>query len=179
MSVFTNPASSAGGHAAAYVAAVLDLLGTKDPLHVLRATPEIVGRHVRQMSLAEIRQAEAPEKWSVNEVVHHLSDSELVFGFRMRMVLSQDRPQLAGYDQDRWADRLRYRDSNHEEAFALFTALRRANLKLVTGTSPTDLQRTSVHSERGEETLKHMIRLYAGHDLVHIRQIERIRRALS
>jgi hypothetical protein len=36
-----------------------------------------------------------------------------------------------------------------------------------------------VHSERGEETVAHLIRLYAGHDLLHLRQIERIKKTLA
>ncbi len=179
MSVFTNPASSASEHAQTYVAALLDLLGDKDAIQVLRGAPEIINRHLRQIPVIQLRQPEAPGKWSVVEVVQHLSDSELVFGFRMRMVLAHDQPKLPGYDQDLWAERLRYRESDHEEALALFTALRRANLKLLTSVSAADMQRASVHAERGEQTLEHMVRLYAAHDLLHVRQIERIRRALS
>ena len=177
MSVFTNPASSAAEHATAYVAAVLDLLGSKNALQVLRETPEIVQRYLRESSEAELRRPEAPGKWSVAEVVQHLSDSELVFGFRVRMVLAHDRPPLVGYDQDLWASRLRYRDSDHDEAMALFTALRLANVRLLAGASPAEMLRAGVHAERGEQTLEEMVRLYAGHDLVHLQQIERIRRS--
>jgi uncharacterized damage-inducible protein DinB len=174
MSVFSNPASSAPAHAAAYVAAILDLLGDKNELDVLRDTPDVFNDHVRQLATDDIAKPEAKGKWSVGEVVQHLADSELVFGYRLRMVLAHDRPQLTGYDQDLWAQRLRYRESNPEEALALFTALRRANLKLLERASTADLQRVSVHAERGEETLAHMIKLYAGHDLLHIRQLQRI-----
>jgi hypothetical protein len=179
MSVFTNPASSASAHAEAYVAAVLGLLGDKDALQVLRGTPEILNRHVRQIPASDIMTPEAPAKWSVGEVLQHLSDSDLVFGFRLRMVLAHDRPVLTGYDQDLWADRLKYRESDYKEALALFTALRRANLRLLERASTADFQRVSVHAERGEETLEHMVSLYAGHDLLHIRQIERIRRSFA
>lgn len=174
MSVFTNPASSAPEHAAAYVSAVLDLLGVRDPFEVLRATPDIVHLHVRHAASEDIMKREAPGKWSAGEVIQHLADSELVGGYRFRMVLAHDRPQLTGYDQDLWADRLRYPESDPEETLALFTALRRANVRLLERASTADLQRVSVHAERGEETLGHMVKLYAGHDLVHLRQLERI-----
>jgi hypothetical protein len=176
MSVFTNPASAAAEHATAYVAAVLELLGDQDAFGVLRSTPDVLNRHVRQMQSSDIAKPEAPGKWSVRDVLQHLADSELVGGYRFRMVLAHDRPQLTGYDQDLWAGRLHYHEENHEEALVLFTALRRANLRLLERASNGDFQRVSVHAERGEETLEHMVKLYAGHDLVHIRQIERIRR---
>ena len=174
MSVFTNPASSAAEHAAAYVSAVLALLGDNDPIDVLRSTPDVVHRQVRQAANANIMKREAPGKWSAGEVIRHLADSELVGGYRFRMVLAHDRPQLAGYDQDLWAGRLRYEESDPEESLALFTMLRRANVRLLERASTADFQRVSVHAERGEETLGHMVRLYAGHDLVHVRQLERI-----
>lgn len=64
------------------------------------------------------------------------------------------------------------------EALALFEVLRRANLRLLARASAADLRRTGVHAERGEESLEHLRRLYAGHDLLHLRQIERVRRTL-
>ena len=44
----------------------------------------------------------------------------------------------------------------------------------------TDLEkRVMRHSERGDEPLGHMLKLYAGHDLVHLAQILRIRQAIG
>jgi hypothetical protein len=88
-------------------------------------------------------------------------------------------PTITGYDQDRWADRLHYVEGDPHEALERFTLLRRANLKLLERASAEDLKRVGVHAERGEETLAHIIRLYAGHDLLHIRQIDRIRGAIA
>jgi hypothetical protein len=111
--------------------------------------------------------------------MQHLADSELVWGYRLRMVLSHDRPPLTGYDQDLWADRLGYRDADAQEALNCFGVLRRVNLRLLDRATAADLQRVGVHAERGEERLDHMVRLYAGHDLLHLRQVDRIRAALS
>lgn len=179
MSVFTNPASSAAEHAQEYVTAVLRLVSDQDPITVLRQTPAQLAQQIGDLSATQIVQREAPGKWSVNEVLQHLSDSELVFGFRLRMVLAHDRPTLTSYDQDSWAERLQYREGDPQEALALFNALRGAHLKLLERTSDIDLQRVGVHVERGEQTLEQMVRLYAGHDLVHRRQIERIRGVIS
>jgi hypothetical protein len=43
----------------------------------------------------------------------------------------------------------------------------------------TDLKRVGVHAERGQESVEHLRRLYAGHDLLHLKQIERTRAAVS
>ncbi|MBK7350185.1 MAG: hypothetical protein IPI92_10005 [Gemmatimonadetes bacterium] len=68
--------------------------------------------------------------------LQHLADSELVGGFRFRMVLAHDRPRHPGYDQDRWAERLRYQDNDPATSIADFTALRRMNLGCCSNAPP-------------------------------------------
>jgi uncharacterized damage-inducible protein DinB len=179
MSVFTNPSTGAAEHASAYVAAVLDLVGDREPASILRETPAALRRAIDGLSPAQLRQPERAGKWSVRHVLQHLADSEVVWAWRMRLILAQDRPQLTGYDQDLWAERLHYDEADPSDALELFTVLRRANLRLVERATPADLKRVGVHVERGEESLEHLRRLYAGHDLLHVRQIERVRRAVS
>ena len=95
------------------------------------------------------------------------------------MVLAQDRPAITGYDQDAWATRLRYTDAEIEQALGDFDQLRASNLRLLTRMPEADRARVGVHAERGEESVAHMMRLYAGHDVLHIRQIERIKKELG
>jgi hypothetical protein len=179
VSVFTNPATGAAEHAAAYVPAVLALLGDRDPLPVLRDTPSALPRAIDGLSPGQLRAPERPGKWSIAQVLHHLADSEVVYAWRMRLILAHDRPPLTGYDQDLWAERLQYGQGDPRDALALFAVLRQANLRLVERASPADLRRVGVHAERGEESLHHLVRLYAGHDLLHLRQIERVRAAVA
>lgn len=178
MSVFTNPAGAAIEHAHAYVAAILELLGDRDPLNVLRETPDRLARVIDTTPRDVLARPEAPGKWSVGHVLAHLADSDLVWGWRLRLVLAQDRPPLTGYDQDAWADRLGYADADPRESVELFTMLRKANLRLISGATPEDLQRVGLHVERGEENLAHHLKLYAGHDILHLNQIERIRKTV-
>jgi hypothetical protein len=179
MSIFSNPASSTPTETAAYVAALLALLGDSDPVAILGQTSTAVERFLDTVPAQIVATPEAPGKWSIRDVIQHLADSDLVGGFRLRMVLAHDRPPLTGYDQDLWARRLGYRDVDIRDAFDQFQALRRANLRIWQRLSPADLARVGLHGERGEESLEHMRRLYAGHDILHLRQLERIRAALA
>lgn len=179
MSVFTNSASSSIQQAEAYTEAVLGLVGNADPIDVLGATTDVLRRAIDGMSVEQMSRPEAPGKWSVRQVLRHLADSEIVWSYRMRMVLAHDRPALGGYDQDAWAERLGYADANAEDSITDFEVLRRANLRLLAVLRPEDLKRVGVHAERGEESIEHLMRLYAGHDLLHLRQLARIRAAVS
>jgi len=171
---FSNPAGSAAASAGAYVQALLGLLGDRRPLDVLPELVPWLERRLPGAPEATLRRPEAPGKWSVIEIVQHLADSDLVFGFRSRMILSEDRPALQGYDQDKWASQFRYGEVSPGSAMAQLRALRDANLAVLGRLGPAELERVGLHSERGPESLGHLMKLMAGHDLVHRRQIERV-----
>ena len=179
MSIFTNSAVRSVEEAKAYTSAILDLLGARDPMDVLPRTPDAVRAAIAGLSETQLSQREAPDKWSIRHVVRHLADGDLVWGWRMRMVLAHDRPTITGYDQDLWADRLHYGEADVSLALYEFSVLRRSNLRLLTAASAADMQRVGVHAERGEESVAHMIKMYAGHDLLHLAQIGRIRAVVA
>ena len=174
MSVFTNPAAGAGDSAQSYTEATLALLGDRDPRAVLTEGPAAFRELVSGHPPEALGRPEAPGKWSVAATLQHMADSDTVWAVRLRMVLAHDRPTLAGYDQDAWADHLRYADADAAAALERFDVLRRANLALLATLRPEQWDRVSVHDERGEESVRHMVCLYAGHDLAHRRQIARI-----
>ena len=163
----------------AYVATLFDALGKQDPIEVMRGTPAALGHATRGLSPEQLSRREAPGKWSIRMVARHLADAELVGGFRYRMVLAEDGPTLPGYDQDAWANNLHYDSADLEQSLASFASLRAANLALLERATPADLRRYMVHAERGNESLEFMMRIYAGHDLIHLRQIARIRRVVE
>jgi len=136
--------------------------------------PPWLDTRLRGVPEPALRAPEAPGKWSVIQVLQHLADSDLVAGYRVRMVVAEDRPPLQGYDQDRWAREFQYDQVPLLAALDQLRALRMANLHLWTRLTPSQLQRVGVHSERGPESAEHILRLMAGHDLVHRHQIERI-----
>lgn len=178
MSVFTNSASRSREEAGAYTSAVLGLVGDGVPMEILQRTEARLRESTRGLSKSQLGQRELPGKWSINHVLRHLADSEIVWGWRMRMALSHDRPPITGYDQDAWADKLGYGDADADESIGEFGVLRAGNVRLLKSATPADMKRVGVHAERGEESVAHMMKLYAGHDILHLNQIERIRKSL-
>lgn len=174
MTIFTNRIDTAADEAEGYIAAVLELLGDRDPVEVLEALPAAIDQRASDLSAEELRQPEEPGKWSAIEVVQHLADSELVWAYRLRSVVAEDGAPLTGYDQDGWAKALRYREVAVADALDQLRTLRAVNLRLLRSLTPEERQHSGVHSERGPETVEYMIRLYAGHDLVHLAQLDRV-----
>jgi uncharacterized damage-inducible protein DinB len=178
MSIFTNSAARSKEEAAEYTRALMGLLGDREPLDVLRETPAAIRGLLAGMSDADAAKPETEGKWSIRQVMQHLADSDLVWGWRLRMVLAHDRPVITGYDQDLWATRLGYASVPISQSLGDFEHLRDANLRLLARVPASDYTRVGVHSERGEESVAHMMKMYGGHDLLHRRQIERIRKAV-
>ena len=179
MSVFSNTAKDSVEDRAKYAPAILDLIGTREPIDVLRQTPDAAKRATAGLTADQLRRPELPGKWSIAHVLRHLADSEVVWGWRMRLILAQDRPPITGYDQDLWADRLHYADADVTDSLDALRVLRRDNLKLIERATPDDMKRVGVHSERGEESAGYLMRLFAGHDLLHLNQIERIKKTFG
>jgi hypothetical protein len=156
------------------VRALLDLLGTREPLDLLPELIPWLHRRLAGIPEARLRRPEAPGKWSVVAIVQHLADSELILAVRGRLILSEDRPPIQGFDQDLWADRFDYVGASMALALAQLRALRAVNLALWRGLGAAEMAREGIHSERGPESLGHLLKLMAAHDLVHRRQIDRV-----
>ena len=171
---FSNPAGNAPAAAQAYVRALLDLLGTRDPLAVMAELLPWLEPRVASVPEHLLRRPEAPGKWSVIQVVQHLADSDLVAGYRVRMVVAENSPPLQAYDQDGWAREFHYDRVPLAAALDQLRSLRNANLGLWSRLTSDQLQRVGIHSERGPERAGHILRLMGAHDLVHRRQIDRI-----
>ncbi|HEV7922261.1 MAG TPA: DinB family protein [Thermoanaerobaculia bacterium] len=162
-----------------YAQSLLNRLGADDPLEVLANSGAAIRALFDGMLDDAIRLPERPGKWSMLEIAHHLADSDLVTGFRIRMMLAHDQPPIVAYDQDLWASMLRYREARLADVLHQFDVLRESNLRLARTLDSAQLARYGVHEERGGESVGYMLRLMAGHDLVHRDQLERVARAVS
>jgi hypothetical protein len=170
---FANPAGHAATAAAAYVQALLDRLGDRDPLEAMAEQVAWIARRTAGLDEMVLRRPEAPGKWSAIEVIQHLADSDVVAAWRTRQILTVDRPEIQGYDQDAWARTLGYAHVPLEAAMGQLRGMRASNLRVWRSLSRDQRARVGLHAERGPESLDLLLRLMGGHDLVHRRQIDR------
>src|SRR5262245_35895678 len=129
-SIFSNSATHAAAEAPAYTRALLDVLGDQNPLDVLSALMSQLNHLTKGLTAEELRRPETAGKWSVLQVLDHLTDQEMVFGYRVRFVIAEDTPTIVGYDQDLWASRLRYGTADRDSLLAELGAMRTRNLRL-------------------------------------------------
>lgn len=146
----------------------------QDPIKVQTATPKKLARLVKGVSPAKLRKRPAPEKWSVAEILAHLADVEIVIGWRLRSILGNPGTPVQAYDQNAWVIAGHYEKRDPKKSIELQRTLREANLVLLKSLAPDQWKHFGQHAERGQESIELIVRMVAGHDLNHIRQIERI-----
>lgn len=157
-----------------YLERILAYLGEQEPIGVLEATPGRLEALLEPFSQSDLERSYAPGKWSARDLVAHLADVELGMGFRLRQAVAVPGHQVQPFDQDLWA--ARYARVEPSLSLETFRALRAWNLALFAGFSLQDWLVEAVHPERGVESVDEMVRFLAGHDLNHLRQLERIGR---
>jgi hypothetical protein len=148
--------------------------GGENPVKVQAASAKKLEKLIKGVPAAKLRKRPAPGKWSVQEIVAHLADTEIVGSWRIRAILGAPGTPIQAFDQDAWVTATHYAKRDPRQAVAQFRVLREANLALYKSLTPEQWKHHGMHSERGEETVQHIVRMFAGHDLNHIAQIERI-----
>jgi DinB superfamily len=157
-----------------YTKRILDHVDGKDPLKIQRTTAKRLEKLTKRLSKKQIRRRPEPGKWSIAEILAHLADAEVVGSWRMRQILGADGTSIQAFDQDIWAKTFSYADRDPKQSLKVFRVLRENNLVLLESVPKKLWDNHGVHSERGKETISHIVRMFAGHDLNHLQQVEKI-----
>jgi uncharacterized damage-inducible protein DinB len=155
-----------------YISRILSNSEGQDGLAVLRQTAPRLKALLDSAPPEKWRARPAPGRWSAAEVLAHLADAELVTAWRVRSILASNGTPLQAFDQDAWASAFKYGEIDPAESLQTFTAARNSLLSLLARVDPSRHTHHGKHAERGEETIAHLIQLYAGHDINHLKQIE-------
>jgi uncharacterized damage-inducible protein DinB len=157
-----------------YIQRILGYIDGKDPLRVQRETPKKLQQLIKPLSKKQLTRRPEPGKWSITEVLAHLADTELVGGWRMRLILGSNGVSVQPFDQDVWAETLGYSRRDAKVSLETFRVLREANLAMLKSLPKNLWENYGMHQERGKETIAHIVRMFAGHDLNHLAQVESI-----
>ncbi len=159
-----------------YIARMKGYVGGRDPLKLMAVHPVKLERAVRGLTKAQLLRRPRPKKWSIQEILAHLADSEVVYGWRLRLMLAEPGLPLQPTDQDLWAANLPYKRLPAAKLLEQLRVLRESNLRLLKSVPRPWWNRYGMHLERGKETVARMVVLLAGHDINHLNQIAAIRK---
>ena len=145
-------------------------------LDLLEAMPGILRGLMAELTDEDARWKPAPDRFSLAEVLAHLSHSEgHCYRMRLDRFMAETRPEFEPDDAQMYLDL--YRDADPEEAFDHFEEQRETNIEFLRDLPEGAGSRAALHREFGEITLAQMLNEWALHDLGHIRQIAELVRA--
>jgi hypothetical protein len=124
------------------------------------------------LSNDDLDRSYAPGKWSVRFLLHHLADAEAVLSERIRRTISEPRPVLWAFDQDKWATGLDYSQMPLDLSRRIYDATRAGIIHLAGQYYDRSGHLEFIHSETGLRTLKDEFDKVAAHNEHHLNQIE-------
>ena len=149
----------------------------KKHLELAEKSPKEIAAAVSGLSPEVLRYKPAPDKWSILEILGHLADIEIVYAYRLRQMLADEKPVIAPMDQDAWAKHLGYMEMAAPELVALYGLNRHHTLRLLRRLKATDLEKSAFHPERqANVTVGRLIEMMSGHGANHLGQIEKLKK---
>lgn len=120
-----------------------------------------------------------PGTWSVQEVVMHLMDSDLVGSDRMKRVIAEPGSTLLAYDENKWVQHLGYDDADAKAACEVFRLNRKMTAAILRRLPDGVFRQTGTHTERGVESLEMLVDGYIEHARHHMKFVREKRAKLG
>jgi hypothetical protein len=157
-----------------YIGRILGYVEGQDAIKVQRATAAKLKKLTGRLTSKQLKWQPEAGKWSIAQILAHLADVEIVASWRMRSIIGSDGITIQPFDQDVWASVFEYGKQDARRSLEVFRVLRENNLAMLKSLPREAWDRHGMHLERGKETIAHLARMFAGHDVNHIQQIEKI-----
>lgn len=157
-----------------YTQRMLNHVEGQDPLRIQKTAPQKLAALIRGKTRKQLTRRPAPGKWSVAEIVAHLADAEVAVSWRLRQILCGNGVSLQAWNQDAWANTFDYAHHDVKQSLERYRVLRESNIALLKRVPKQLWDNYGVHEERGNESVGHMVRMIAGHDVNHLRQVQAI-----
>ncbi|WP_010135964.1 YfiT family bacillithiol transferase [Ochrovirga pacifica] len=135
--------------------------------------PKSVKEITQNLTVEELNWKYRPEGWTLKQVVHHCADSHLNSLIRFKLTLTENKPTIKPYLEDKWAELADALDDDVSTSIALLTALHKKWVFLLKSLSTEQLQMQFVHPEHGKQfSLLQIIEVYAWHCNHHLAHIK-------
>jgi hypothetical protein len=151
----------------------------RDLIEGYAAGADVLGKSIQGLDRADLLAFPVPGTWSIQQIVLHMMDSDLIASDRMKRVAAEDHPTLIGYNETAFAKTLAYDHIPAQDACEVFRLNRRITAELLRRLPDAAFQRTGVHNERGELTLEHLVSGYIEHLDHHLKFIKEKRKLLG
>jgi uncharacterized damage-inducible protein DinB len=143
------------------------------------ADAETLGKSIAGLLLEDLLAHPVPGTWSIQQIVLHMVDSDLILADRMKRIIAEDKPLLMGFDEAKFAARLHYDAVDPHLACDIFAKNRQWMAAILRRLSDEDFQRAGIHSERGLITLADFVGIATKHLHHHLKFLREKRKLLG
>jgi uncharacterized damage-inducible protein DinB len=134
---------------------------------------------IEGLSPEQLQAFPVPGTWSIQQIVVHLMDSDLVLADRMKRIIAEDLPLLVEFNETQFAERLQYQSQDANLACEVFRHNRLLMREILVRLGEEDFDRCGIHTERGKVTLAEWLAITVRHLDHHLKFIRDKRRLVS
>lgn len=136
--------------------------------------PQNLAKAVEGLSDEQLDTPYRPEGWTVRQTVHHIADSHLNSYCRFKLAVTEDKPTIRPYYEDRWAE---LSDSRLpiDVSMKIIEGIHTRWVALLESFSEEDFAKELVHPESGDWTVDKFLGLYDWHSKHHTAHITKLR----
>jgi hypothetical protein len=143
------------------------------------AGADVPARAIMGLSAAELNAFPVPGTWSIQQIILHLMDSDLIASDRMKRVIAEESPSLVGYNETAFSRKLFYDQTDAAMACEVFRLNRLLTAAILKRLPDAAFTRTGNHSEHGSLSLADLVESYVEHLDHHMRFLREKRRLLG
>jgi uncharacterized damage-inducible protein DinB len=148
-------------------------------IDIIAGTPQKLREALSGLSAEQLDTPYRPGGWTVRQVVHHVPDSHLNAYIRFKLALTEERPTIKPYEEDRWAELADSFNTPVEVSLTLLESLHVRWVNLLRSLPEADWQRSLLHPQNGEMTLLNVLDLYAWHGPHHVAHVTSLRERMG
>jgi DinB family protein len=151
----------------------------RDWIEQYAAGADKLGKAISGLTRQQLNAFPVPGTWSIQQIVLHLMDSDLIASDRMKRVAAEQRPTLIGYDETAFGRELFYDQLDPHLACEVFAKNRQLTAEILRRLPETAFARIGNHNERGPVSLADLVETYVGHLEHHLKFIRDKRRLVE
>ena len=139
-----------------------------------------LGQAIAGLSRQQLGAFPVPGTWSIQQIVLHMMDSDLIGSDRMKRVAAEEKPPtLIGYDETAFARGLFYDQLDPRLACEVFEKNRLLTAEILRRLPSAAFDRTGFHNEHGQVSLADLVKGYGEHLDHHLKFLHEKRRLLG
>jgi len=148
-------------------------------IHNYLLTATKIRNHVDGLPESVLLWKPSPKAWTINEIVGHLVDSNIVNSYRIRKIISEPVTPLATFAHEGWVEQQRFNDTPLAELLAAYDAITHYNALLLRKLTEEQWEKFGMKPEEAI-SVSHIIDSFiCKHVDKHLQQIERNKNAYN